>query len=362
MQPFLSIIVPVYKVEKYLRQCVNSILGQDFEDFELILVNDGSPDNSPNICDEYCLRDKRVKVIHKKNGGLVSARKAGVERANGKYIGFVDADDWISNEMYQKMCGVAIETNADIVHCNLNYVNNQSVVTHMLEINSGFYSGEDMIKDIYPNLIFNGYNLNNTLIPSLCTKIIKIDIIKNNLENVDDSITIGEDMACSYPCILDAESIYILAEDFLYFYRQNNESMVHSYMDNYFERNLLLVNLLQSINIKKNKYNIGSQIDKFAFYSASSAIKNEFLSDSPHSNVEKLRIVKKIMNDKSVMKSLKTSPPEMLDRQGKLFYYLLKNNWAILMYIINILYVYMLRNREEVKWIVKPFLRRFTKS
>ncbi|OOL43593.1 glycosyl transferase family 2, partial [Enterococcus faecium] len=94
-------IVPVYKVEKYLRKCVDSILAQTFTDFEVILVDDGSPDNSGKICDEYAEKDNRVRVIHKENGGLSSARNAGIDVARGKYLGFVDSDDYIDEDMYE---------------------------------------------------------------------------------------------------------------------------------------------------------------------------------------------------------------------------------------------------------------------
>ncbi|MDT6814838.1 glycosyltransferase, partial [Enterococcus faecium] len=94
----ISIIVPVYKVEKYLRKCVDSILAQTFTDFEVILVDDGSPDNSGKICDEYAEKDNRVRVIHKENGGLSSARNAGIDVARGKYLGFVDSDDYIDED------------------------------------------------------------------------------------------------------------------------------------------------------------------------------------------------------------------------------------------------------------------------
>ncbi|MBA1325633.1 glycosyltransferase [Enterococcus faecium] len=97
----MSIIVPVYKVEKYLRKCVDSILAQTFTDFEVILVDDGSPDNSGKICDEYAEKDNRVRVIHKENGGLSSARNAGIDVARGKYLGFVDSDDYIDEDMYE---------------------------------------------------------------------------------------------------------------------------------------------------------------------------------------------------------------------------------------------------------------------
>ena len=98
--PKVSIIVPVYKVEKYLRKCIDSIINQTLKDIEIILVDDGSPDNCGKICDEYAAKDTRIKVIHKENGGLSSARNAGMEVAEGEYIGFVDSDDWIESDMY----------------------------------------------------------------------------------------------------------------------------------------------------------------------------------------------------------------------------------------------------------------------
>ncbi len=102
--PLFSIIIPVYNVEKYLNKCVDSVLNQTFTDFEVILVDDGSPDNCPAICDSYAEKDKRVRVIHKQNGGLICARKSGLEAARGDYIGFVDSDDWIEENMYELFC------------------------------------------------------------------------------------------------------------------------------------------------------------------------------------------------------------------------------------------------------------------
>ena len=99
MSPKISIIVPVYKVELYLEKCINSILNQTFKDFELILVDDGSPDRCGEICDEYAKKDNRIVVVHKENGGQASARNVGLDIARGDYIGFVDSDDWIERDM-----------------------------------------------------------------------------------------------------------------------------------------------------------------------------------------------------------------------------------------------------------------------
>lgn len=101
--PYISIIIPIYNVEKYLKKCIDSILCQSFKDFELLLIDDGSPDNSGKICDDYALKDKRIKVFHKKNGGVSSARNLGINESKGKWICFIDADDWIEKEFCETL-------------------------------------------------------------------------------------------------------------------------------------------------------------------------------------------------------------------------------------------------------------------
>ena len=116
--PEISIIVPVYKVEKYLDRCVEAILEQTYTDFELILVDDGSPDNCPIICDSWANKDSRIKVIHKENGGAGQARNVGFCNASGAYIGFVDADDWLTKDMYEYLHTLIVKENADVAMCN----------------------------------------------------------------------------------------------------------------------------------------------------------------------------------------------------------------------------------------------------
>lgn len=118
----VSIVVPVYQVEKYIRQCIESIQAQTFSDFELILVDDGSEDVSGRICDEYAKRDARIKVVHKKNGGLSDARNTGIELANSQYLMFIDSDDYIEKNMVECLYQNILETNSDISVCNFMYV------------------------------------------------------------------------------------------------------------------------------------------------------------------------------------------------------------------------------------------------
>lgn len=119
----ISVIVPIYNVEQFLSKCIQSIINQSYSRLEIILVDDGSTDDSPQICDEFKEKDKRIKVIHKKNGGLSDARNVGIEVASGEYIGFVDSDDYIDELMYEKLLNACIRNNSYISICGRNIVN-----------------------------------------------------------------------------------------------------------------------------------------------------------------------------------------------------------------------------------------------
>ena len=126
MNDKISVIVPVYKVEKYLDRCVQSIAAQTYENLEIILVDDGSPDNCGRICDDWAQKDSRIKVVHKENGGLSSARNAGVAVATGSFVGFVDSDDYIQPQMYEKLYEALVETGADVSICGCDYVDEET--------------------------------------------------------------------------------------------------------------------------------------------------------------------------------------------------------------------------------------------
>ncbi|WP_410477473.1 glycosyltransferase family 2 protein [Paenibacillus sp. B2(2019)] len=151
MVPKISIIVPVYKVEKYLKRCVDSILAQTYQDFELILVNDGTPDNCGIICDSFAAQDKRIRVIHKENGGLSSARNAGIEVAEGEYIGFVDSDDWITYDMFEYLLNLIEEYDCDV--SSVSYIlskGEENIKQSKIEIKC--YEGNDSLH----NYLFEG--------------------------------------------------------------------------------------------------------------------------------------------------------------------------------------------------------------
>ena len=152
-----SVIVPVYKVEKYLKPCVESVLNQTFSDFELILVDDGSPDNCPKICDEYKEKDKRVKVIHKTNGGLASARKEGIKVAEGDYVFNLDSDDKIELDTLECAYEILNKTKCDIISFSYKWVDEKGIcIGKTTDVkNEGYYDRNMMEKEIFPHIMMD---------------------------------------------------------------------------------------------------------------------------------------------------------------------------------------------------------------
>lgn len=150
METAISVIVPVYRVEKYLPACIDSILNQTFTDFELILVDDGSPDRCPEICDEVARRDARVRVIHQANAGLSAARNAGIEAAHGAWLSFVDSDDYIAPQFYEKLYQTAQRTDADCVMCSVQNVDEsgKSIDNALMRVADEVKTGQEVLQKI----------------------------------------------------------------------------------------------------------------------------------------------------------------------------------------------------------------------
>lgn len=225
--PFLSIIVPVYNVESYLGACLDSILAQTFTDFEVLLIDDGSTDGSSAICDEYAGRDPRIRCFHKENGGHMSARQEGFKKAAGAYIAFVDSDDWIDSTMYERMCGRAMESDADIVCCNYTAVTPEKKIERQDICRPGFYGRSELEKQVHPAMLFSGVFFHYGVSPSLCNKLFRRTLLEKYLFHVPHSIKLGEDGLVVYPCLLEASSVYFLSES-LYYYRSNGSSLTHT--------------------------------------------------------------------------------------------------------------------------------------
>lgn len=220
--PLFSIIIPIYGVENYLRKCLDSILNQTFRDFEAILVDDGSMDSCPKICDEYAAVDDRLIVIHKSNGGLVSARQAGAKAAKGDYLVCVDGDDWIGRTYLEEFANVIFSNQPDVIVCGSKYCKGENHKIHCTGWKEGFYDRAMMIKHIFPSLIQAS---NASYFPkSLWAKCFKSKIYKQQQMMINTALNMGEDSACTIPIIYHSNTLYIL-DSCEYYYRINPSSM-----------------------------------------------------------------------------------------------------------------------------------------
>lgn len=172
MQPLISVIVPVYNVEEYLPKCLDSIINQTYKNIEIIIVNDGSTDKSGIICDEYANKDIRIKVIHKENGGLSDARNRGIDIANGDYIGFVDSDDYIAEDMYEYLYDFAVENDLDVAMCSSCDVYKDKIIRPKNFKSIILEDKEKIIENIFVNQ-HGGSGI------GVCNKLFKYNVIKN---------------------------------------------------------------------------------------------------------------------------------------------------------------------------------------
>ena len=221
--PKISVIVPVYKVEQYIHRCVNSILKQSYTNLEVILVDDGSPDNCGEICEKYANEDGRVKVIHKENGGLSDARNTGTRRSNGKYIMYVDSDDWISQDCVELLYKSLIKTGADIsaglIIDAYNTSSGKSRKRSIMETNTDLYDVELALEEL---MYMHGF--------SNCAfaKLYKRELF-NDLE-----YPIGkyyEDLATTYKLFSKSKKV-VLIKEVVYYYFQNENSIMHEKYSN----------------------------------------------------------------------------------------------------------------------------------
>lgn len=221
---FFSVIVPIYNVEKYLVNCIESVLMQTFSDFELILVDDGSPDNCPVICDSYKEKDARIKVIHKQNGGLTSARRAGIKAAQGDYVFNLDSDDLIEPDILECAYKIIKETNCEIVSFSYKWVKNGRTVNITDDgIDEGLYNESDIEKHILPRLLMDK-NMGH-ISYYLSGKAVKREFLTPLQLNVSEKISLGEDLCCTVSCYLHAKSVYISKKQgYLYSVREDSLS------------------------------------------------------------------------------------------------------------------------------------------
>lgn len=215
----ISIILPIYNVEKYLNRCMNSLLNQTLNDIEIIMVDDGSPDNSPKMCDEYAKKDSRVKVIHKRNEGLGYARNSGLEIATGEYVAFVDSDDYIDLSMYAVLYDEAVSSNADAVFCGFKTEVKKGVWLDSNEVTERTEWGGSNINDFMLDMVACAPHVKKErkYQMSVWHSIYRSDIInKYNIRFHSERDVVSEDIPFQIDFLKYANKVVYLPKSFYY--------------------------------------------------------------------------------------------------------------------------------------------------
>lgn len=316
--PQISIIVPVYNVEKYLNRCVDSILNQTFKDFELILVNDGSKDKSGNICDEYEKKDSRVKVIHKPNGGVSSARNTGIDNATGKYIMFVDSDDYIDSNMLSNMLKT-INNDIDLIVSSIKMVTKNG--NSEFKMPNKLYTTKEILEEycceLFPRICLCG---------PVC-KIYKLEIINRYNLRFRTDLSLGEDTYFNMGYLKYSCCIVTVSEIYYFYMRDNESSLFSKFQNSTYEQNrevfLFTENVLNEVNCNKS-----AAVRLYYTYANDlvGVLVKAFLTNTKNVFIDYLQ---KISNDKIL-----TEQYHILDKKKKIIAFLIINKQYWLVYQI----------------------------
>lgn len=334
--PKVSIVIPVYNMEKYLDRCMQSVFAQTLQEIEIILVDDGGKDASVLMCDQYAKQDERVRVIHKQNGGLTSAWKAGSKVAKGEYIGYIDSDDFIDADMFEKLYQRAKEENADIACCGLKHLyeqDNHEEWTEQMSFPQDVFTVEEIRKKMFPVLINDGSFMGRSLQPNRVTKLVRTSLVQKNLSLCDDRVGIGEDFQFSLCMFLDADKVVILRDYFPYYYWMNDSSMTMQHDVRYMDKIKILKENLSRISDAKNVYDFKPQIINDFLCLTVLHIKGGIYKrkGTPYSVLRK--DMDEICRDPDVVDAIKAMNMPKLSAAEKLFIFFMKHHFYLAIYL-----------------------------
>lgn len=324
--PLFSIIIPVYNIEKYLSKCLDSVCEQTCADYEVILVNDGSTDNSGHICEIYKQKNDKFKVYHKKNEGIVKTRQFGVANAAGKYIVCIDGDDWISED-YLEQFEKEIEKNTpDVICCGYVIASEQKNKPMPISNNKGYYSRAKMELEIFPMLIQSSKA--TYFRPSLWAKAIKRELYIQQ-QFTDLFVNIGEDGACTIPCIAHAKSMSILQEC-MYFYRLNISSVTKAKKPFRWDGPMLISKHLEN-RIDMTKYDFQEQLYRKTVHELFTVVITQFYQNKTRKEI--VKDIDKHLSEEYYANAIKNSSFKGSLKANFMYYSLrFKIYWIIALY------------------------------
>ena len=325
----VSIVIPVYNMEKYLARCMNSVLAQTLKEIEIILVDDGGSDGSVAMCDEYGKQHANVRVLHKENGGLTSAWKAGSELAKGNYIGYVDSDDFIGPDMFQRLFEEADKEDADIACCGLKHIyesGNHEEWTEQMEFPEQVFTVDTLKEHVFPVLINDGSFMGRHLMANRVTKIVKRELVRKNLSMCDDRVSIGEDYQFSLCMFLDAKKVVVVKDFYPYYYYMNDDSMTMRYDERYMDKIKIMKENLCRISDAKAAYDLKPQIVNDFLCLTVLHIKGGIYKKKNAPYKEHRADMKKICMDREVIEAMETYRMPGLSMAEKLFLFFMKHH------------------------------------
>lgn len=318
----ISLIVPVYNTKKYLEQCVDSLINQSYDNLEIILVDDGSTDGSGNLCDELEQKDFKIKTIHKKNGGLISAWKTGVENSTGKYLCFVDSDDWVDTDMISGMAVFLSGSDKEVI--SSDYVierDNGSRQYVWQKLQPGIYEGEEWRK-IIPYLLGEEKRY---VCMSRCMKLISRRLIEENCKYSDPVIRVAEDTTIMLPALIDCYRLVIMDHKAYYHYLYVRESMIHKYDKGLYENIERLRKIIDQIVKDKFSGSLQEEMKKRAekeyLHLLLLVLKNEARGNQKGYR----RNILEICKSGAVKKMVKSVRIEVTEKSNQLLYLVLRH-------------------------------------
>lgn len=324
----VSVIIPIFNKEQYLEECLSSILNQTLKSIEIILVDDGSTDSSREICEGY-LKDKRVSYYYQENEGLASARQTGIDNSKGEYIGFIDADDWIELDMFEKMYCKAKKYDADVVFCNRMY-NNDSYRPSK-DIPSGYYDRNKILSEVLPkSLAYIGKNGEKRVISwSNCRRIYKKQMLDENNIVFDRRFRRSQDLQLTYESMLCAKGFYHLGDDYFYHARTVKDSLARGYTKNMWSLYIPLIEHLYKDTEEFEELDLMPQMHLRAFFFVTDCIENEFKPLCPNDKTTKIKLISEIINHPICDRYYGHIPVEKLSPLYRKYYELIREKKAV---------------------------------
>lgn len=355
-KPFVSIIVAAYNSDKYIEQCINSLINQTYKNIQIILVDDGSSDNTLKICKDFAKNDKRITIISQKNYGQTKARQAGLRRATGEYCLVFDSDDWLELDAISKCIKAAIKYNADVVTFDGYFNYSQHEVKVLQPIAGGFYDKQRMLDELYPKMLYSGRFYYFGVYAAMWNKLFRRDILVKTLNNVNPSVRIGEDGLTTFSSMFEAKSVCVLKNELLYHYRDNNPSLTRSYVKNQFNSALLLINEYSKINKKySDVYDLSEQIDYYFMYNIKSIVFEEFYYRYKKSLSSRLSYISTIINHPEVVRVLSKNLNKGLDLNNRIIFWSIRTKITALVVAVIVFYAYKMRFRVTARKLIDRY-------